>query len=131
MPRPKRRRCINARPAITAFTPEGAPQRGERILSLEEFEAIRHIDYEGLDQSQAAKIMDVSRQTFGRILRSARYKLTSALVNGYRLKMEGGCYSLQEHRLGCGQCGYSRKNCKKRCMKHAKCKDKESKICQD
>jgi uncharacterized protein len=126
MPRPKRRRCIIARPTISAFAPEGTQQRGEAILSLEEFEAIRHIDYEGLDQSQAAEIMDVSRQTFGRILRSARYNFTSALVNGYRLKVEGGCYTLHEHRPGCGQCSHSRRNCKRKriCMGYPECKRK-------
>ncbi|MBU1194525.1 MAG: DUF134 domain-containing protein [Proteobacteria bacterium] len=94
MPRPKRLRCILGEPSVNKFGPHGFKGRGEITLSLEEFEAIRHIDFEGLDQSQAAQIMDVSRQTFGRILKSGRYNLSNALVNGYHLKIEGGCYTM-------------------------------------
>ncbi len=113
MPRPKRPRCILSDPMIKGFRPEGMEQRGEVTLSLEEFEAIRHIDYEGLDQSQAAEIMAVSRQTFGRILRSARFNLSKALVNGFRLKVEGGCYTLQDNGQGHGRHGHGwgRKGC--------------------
>lgn len=94
MPRPKRPRCIMSRPFIKEFRPEGVEKRGEVTLTLEEFEAIRHIDFEGLDQTQAAEIMNVSRQTFGRILRAGRFNLSNALVNAYRLKVEGGCYMI-------------------------------------
>ena len=83
-------------------------EKGEVILSLEEFEAIRHIDYEGLDQSQAAEIMTVSRQTFGRILKSARFNLSNALVNAFRLKVEGGCYTLHGNGRGHGPHGHGR-----------------------
>jgi len=110
MPRPKRPRCVLSGPIISEFKPEGFEQQGETILSLEEFEAIRHIDYEGLDQSQAAEIMNVSRQTVGRILRSGRYTLSSALVNGLRLKVEGGCYTMGGMRHGHGPHGYGRRH---------------------
>jgi len=105
MPRPKRPRCIISRPIIKEFKPEGVKERGEVILSLEEFEAIRHIDFEGLDQSQAAEIMNVSRQTFGRILKAARYNLSNALVNAYRLKIGGGCYRVHDNDHGYGRHG--------------------------
>ncbi|MCP3899834.1 MAG: DUF134 domain-containing protein, partial [Desulfobacteraceae bacterium] len=58
------------------------------------------IDFEGLDQTQAAQIMNVSRQTFGRILKSGRYNLSNALVNAYRLKVEGGCYRVHDNGQG-------------------------------
>ena len=109
MPRPKRLRCITASPIIRGFQPDGVEGGEEITLSLEEFEAIRHIDYEGLDQSQAAEIMAVSRQTFGRILRSARFNLSNALVNGLRLKVEGGCYRLQGQGHGPHGHGWGRK----------------------
>lgn len=96
MPRPKRPRCIMSRPIIKEFRPEGFENKGEVTLSLEEFEAIRHIDFEGLDQSQAAQIMNVSRQTFGRILKSGRFNLSNAIVNAYCLKIEGGCYTMHD-----------------------------------
>lgn len=108
MPRPKRPRCIMSRPIINEFRPEGVENKGEVTLSLEEFEAIRHIDFEGLDQTQAAQIMNVSRQTFGRILKSGRFKLSSALVNGYCLKISGGCYTMHDNQKGHGRHGHGR-----------------------
>ncbi len=95
MPRPKRPRYIQSHPDIQGFTPDGIPHNGETILSIEEFEAIRLSDYLGLDQSRAAEQMNVSRQTFGRILKQARYNLSEALVTGKRLKVTGGCYEMQ------------------------------------
>jgi len=95
MPRPKLPRYIQARPDIQGFTPDGVAHTGETILSMEEFEAIRLVDYLGLDQSGAAEQMNVSRQTFGRILKQARYNLSDALVTGKRLIVTGGCYEMQ------------------------------------
>jgi predicted DNA-binding protein (UPF0251 family) len=95
MPRPKRPRFIESHPDIKGFTPDGIPHNGETILPFEEFEAIRLSDYLGLDQSRAAEQMNVSRQTFGRILKQARYNLSEALVTGKRLRVTGGCYEMQ------------------------------------
>ncbi len=106
MPRPKRPRCIISRPIIKEFRPEGVDAKGEVTLSLEEFEAIRLIDFEGLDQSQAAEVMNVSRQTFGRILKIGRFNLSKALVNAYRLKVTGGCYTLHADGQGYGHHGH-------------------------
>lgn len=105
MPRPKRPRHIISRPAIKEFRPVGVEAVEEITLSLEEFEAVRHIDFEGLDQQQAAEIMSVSRQTFGRILKAARYKVAAALVNACCLKVEGGCYKIQGKGRGFGRHG--------------------------
>ncbi len=57
-------------------------------MSLDEFEAIRLADHEGLYQEEAAGRMDVSRATFGRILDSARGKVADAIVNGKALRIE-------------------------------------------
>mgnify|MGYP001546486863 CR=1 FL=1 len=92
MPRPKRPRRIASQPLVREFRPKGIQAGEEVLLSLEEYEAVRLIDYDGLDQSQAAKIMDVSRQTVGRILRAGRFKLATALVRALPLKVSGGCY---------------------------------------
>ncbi len=94
MPRPKRRRRIMARPLVDTFGPETGPVGGEITLSLEEFEAVRLIDYDGMDQSQAAEIMGVSRQTVGRILKVGRSKVATTIVEGLSLKMSGGCYKI-------------------------------------
>ena len=103
MPRPKRPRYIDAIPRVTEFSPRGTEPAGEVILSFEEFEAVRLIDYDGLDQARAADIMNVSRQTVGRILRAGRFKLAKALVAGCVLKVSGGCYRIDESRSGHGR----------------------------
>jgi predicted DNA-binding protein (UPF0251 family)/predicted Fe-Mo cluster-binding NifX family protein len=59
-------------------------------LSLDELEAIRLADLRGLYQEAAAREMGVSRQTFGRIIESARRKTAEALLGGKALKIEGG-----------------------------------------
>jgi len=57
-------------------------------LSLDELEAIRLADYEGLYHEQAAEKMNISRPTFGRILNEARRKLAEVFVAGKALKIE-------------------------------------------
>ncbi len=95
MPRPKRPRWISKHPEVKEFAPEGVSDKGEVTLSYEEYEAIRLVDFQGKDQAEASGEMNVSRQTFGRVLRQARYNLSKAIVTGRRLKVEGGCYELQ------------------------------------
>ncbi len=95
MPRPKNPRTIHAPPTVGGFKPRKVGEKGEVILSLEEFEAIRLIDFEGLDQIRASKLMGVSRQTFGRVLRSGRFTLSKALIKGLHLKVGGGCYEIR------------------------------------
>jgi len=77
------------------------------ILTLDEFEAIRLADLDGLYQEQAADKMKVSRQTFGRIIESAHRKIATALVKGKALKIEGGnVQMIGMTRLGMGFYGY-------------------------
>lgn len=102
MPRPKRPRHVISNPLADAFRPEGMEPRDEITLSLEEFEAIRLIDYSGMDQSQAAEIMNVSRQTVGRVLKMGRYKLSKSIVEALRLKVSGGCYTFKGRGMGQG-----------------------------
>ncbi len=92
MARPKRCRRIGAAPGSSYFKPRGIPLSvlEEVVLSVDEFEAIRLADLEGLYQEPAAEKMSVSRQTFGRILESAHRKVAEALVRGKALKIEGG-----------------------------------------
>lgn len=59
-------------------------------MTLDEFEAIKLADFEGLYQEQAAVKMDISRQTFGRIIDSAHRKIADVLIHGKALKIEGG-----------------------------------------
>ncbi|NJN25234.1 MAG: DUF134 domain-containing protein [Cyclobacteriaceae bacterium] len=84
MPRTKCRRHIASDPQTTYYKPRGIPmvKLQEIRLDLDEFEAIRLRDYEGLYQELAAEKMKISRQTFGRILESAHKKIADALLNG-------------------------------------------------
>ena len=60
-------------------------------MTLDEFEAVRLADYEGLKQEEAAKRLKISRPTFSRIVASAHNKIGDALVNIKAIKIEGGC----------------------------------------
>jgi predicted DNA-binding protein (UPF0251 family) len=71
------------------------PITGELMLSVEELEAIRLSDFERLDQESAANLMQVSRQTYGRILYAARGIVGEALVTGKALKIAGGNYAMR------------------------------------
>ena len=107
MPRPKCCRQIGVMPGKTCFQPEGAtPSSFEVVfLTLDEYEAIRLADLEGLYQEQAASRMNISRQTFGRIIEAARRKVADVLVNGKVLKIEGGSVSMKaEKPVRCPRC---------------------------
>ena len=92
MPRPAKQKIICFTPETKIFKPAGIPMgaRENITLSLDEFEAIRLADNEGLYQDQAAGIMGTSRQTFARILDSAHKKVAMALVEARPLVIEGG-----------------------------------------
>lgn len=62
----------------------------EEVLALDELEALRLVDYEALSQEAAGERMGVSRGTIGRLLEKGRRTVTSALLNGRALRIEGG-----------------------------------------
>jgi uncharacterized protein len=95
VPRPKKPRFVSGYPTLSAFVPEGVPVTGEVFLSVEELEAVRLSDFEGLDQEAAANLMEVSRQTYGRILAHAHSVISEALVTGKVLRVEGGDYEFR------------------------------------
>jgi predicted DNA-binding protein (UPF0251 family) len=75
------------------------------VLTIDEFEALRLADLEGLHQEAAGKQMNVSRQTFGNIIDSAHKKIADCLVNGKAVKIEGGVYAMGEMReFRCSAC---------------------------
>jgi predicted DNA-binding protein (UPF0251 family) len=82
-------------PVIAAFIPQGMPVTGEVILTIDELEAIRLSDFERLDQETAANLMQVSRQTYGRILVNAHGIIGEALVAVKALKIAGGNYTMR------------------------------------
>jgi predicted DNA-binding protein (UPF0251 family) len=107
MARPKCCRHVGCMPEKNYFKPRGIPssQLDEVVLSLDEYESLRLADFEGLYQEQAALRMNISRQTFGRIIAEAHRKIADVLVNGKALKIEGGDVAVQEMKsFTCRKC---------------------------
>ena len=67
----------------------------EVILSVEEFEAVRLKDLEGLEQEECAKKMKISQPTFHRLVLSARKKIAEAIIKGKAIQIQGGIYRLR------------------------------------
>jgi DNA-directed RNA polymerase subunit RPC12/RpoP len=63
---------------------------------VDEFEAIRLADFEGMSQREASVTMQISQPTFNRVLSSARSKIAKGLVQGDVLRIEGGRYLLED-----------------------------------
>lgn len=106
MPRPRKCRKVCRLPIADVFEANAA--RTETIvLTVDEYECIRLVDYQGFSQEQCAEYMQVSRATVQLICDKARSKIAAALVNGYTLRIEGGDYRLcegNEETCGCGGC---------------------------
>jgi len=113
MVRPLNSRHIGCQPGSRYFKPRGVPLSDleEVVLTMDEFEAIRLADLEGLYQEKAAEKMKISRQTFGRIAESAHRKVAEALVKGKALKIEGGEISMASdtavRKFTCYDCQHS------------------------
>jgi predicted DNA-binding protein (UPF0251 family)/DNA-directed RNA polymerase subunit RPC12/RpoP len=105
--RPIKWRRIENIPTVPYFLPseKDVDEIPENILKLEELEAIRLKDLEGLEQSECAEKMEVSRPTFQRILLSAREKIADSLVNGKMIHIEGGNFTRNICPVRCLDCG--------------------------
>ncbi|MCK4274271.1 MAG: DUF134 domain-containing protein [Dehalococcoidales bacterium] len=104
MGRQPRWRRVGSLPQVTYFKPAGVPLANiqEVRLSIEEAEAIRLKDVEGLEQDACAQKMSVSRSTFARILLAARQKMADAILNGKAIRIEGGNYEMAIRHFRCG-----------------------------
>lgn len=109
MSRPCKLRNVACDPGTLSFKPCGIPRRNLEavLLTLDELEALRLADLEGLYQEDAARQMNVSRQTFGNIISSARRKVADFLVNSKSLTIEGGNVVMNKHRFTCDRCRYT------------------------
>jgi uncharacterized protein len=109
MARPKNCRRVGCLPGSRYFKPKGIPLSvlEEINLTIDEFEAIRLADLEGLYQDRAAEKMNVSRQTFGRIIASGHKKVAEALVKAKALKIEGGDFNMALRNFRCNDCQHS------------------------
>jgi uncharacterized protein len=92
MARKKCPRMIGEKPGTVYYKPAGIRlvDLEEVVLELDEFEAVKLADLDGLYQEDAAEKMKISRPTFGRIIASAHMKIADAIVNGKAIKIEGG-----------------------------------------
>ncbi|MFA6959656.1 MAG: DUF134 domain-containing protein [Opitutaceae bacterium] len=90
MPRPICPRHIAHSVPCAFYKPAGVPlyELDEVVLAADEMEAVRLADSENLYRVEAAARMNVSRQTFDRILTRARGKIAGALVQGKALRIE-------------------------------------------
>ena len=106
MPRPKQDRKISIPPLMKGFKPFGIPRRMLSSVSLlyDEYEAIRLLDYEGMNQDQAAVQMNVSRPTLTRIYEKARKTIAQALVEGKMIMIEGGNVQFDRAWYRCRRC---------------------------
>jgi uncharacterized protein len=107
MARPTKWRKIENVPAVQFFVPSETELQEipENTLKLEELEAIRLKDLEGLEQEDCAKKMEVSRPTFQRILISGREKIADSLINGKTIRIEGGNFTRNICPVKCLDCG--------------------------
>lgn len=105
MPRPIKPRRIELIPRVTYYKPSGVPMKTleEVVLTLDELEALRLKDMEGLEQHDCADRMGVAQSTLQRILVTARRKLVQAIVEGKALRVQGGVYSLVQ-KVTCRRC---------------------------
>ena len=94
MPRQKRCRRICCQPRFSLFQAEGSATEDSVILTNDEFEVIRLVDFEKKNHEECALIMGVSRTTITEIYEIARFKLSDVLVNGKKLLIKGGNYIL-------------------------------------
>ena len=105
MPRPRKCRRVCQLPENRGFLPVNPGSRQEPvILNIDEFEALRLIDREGLSQEECGSYMDVARTTVQQIYSAARKKIADALCEGRPLKIEGGDYRLCSQKDSCPGC---------------------------
>lgn len=106
LPRPKKRRHVCRKPDICEFY---AGDRNDKFIemTLDEYETVRLIDYEGFTQEECSKYMEVARTTVQQIYDTARKKMAKVIVLGVGLRIRGGDYVLcdgQESECSCGGC---------------------------
>lgn len=108
MPRPQKERMVHKPPLFTEFKPIGISRKylQQISLSIDEYEALRLADYEGLSHNEAADEMEISRSTFTRLIEQSRKKLANFIVRGASLLIEGGNIHFRNNILKCLDCGY-------------------------
>ena len=100
-------RMVSQPPLFNEFKPAGYAGKHLKTvsLSIDEYEAIRLIDYKAFTHEEAADEMGISRPVFTKLLEKARYKFSQFLVEGIFLKIEGGNIHFRKNIIKCSNCG--------------------------
>lgn len=114
MARPRKWRRVCSLPDNNLFGPLDTPIELDEciIMAVDEYEAIRLIDFEGLTQEECSGKMHIARTTVQRIYSDARKKIAESLIDGKLLLIEGGDYKLcngTDNFCGNGTCKRHRK----------------------
>lgn len=109
MSRPFKCRRICEEPKYNGFAPLGVENAEKCMISVDEYEAVRLIDFEKKTHQQCAELMGVSRVTVTDMYEKARFKIADSIVNGKILCITGGNYRVCE--------GSVNKCCGTRCKK--------------
>ena len=105
MVRPRKCRRIFQEPSIRSFKPDWdktvIPTNSLEITE-DELESVRLNDYEGFKQQEIGELMGVSQPTLNRILKSARKKISEALIKGKKIEIKGG--NSMKNKYHCKSC---------------------------
>lgn len=119
MVRPRKWRKVCCLPESDLFGPLESPDfKNEILMTVEEYETIRLIDFENLTQEECSDRMKVARTTVQKIYSDARKKLSQSLVMGGVLRIEGGDYKLYEEsdeKYSCRRCHRRRRGLGNHC----------------
>ena len=96
MPRPEKLKRVERLPRCCRFSGQRTGECVPQIsISVEEFETLRQIDYQGRTQAECAQRMGVGRSTVQALYNEARKKVARFLVEGAELTITGGLYTVQ------------------------------------
>ncbi|MFH2141259.1 MAG: DUF134 domain-containing protein [Bacteroidota bacterium] len=106
MARPQKNRKICNPPQMIGFKPYGIHFCKEETIRLkfEEYESIRLVNYDMLQQDKAAEQMNISRPTLTRIYNKALKIIAKAFIEGKAIEIEGGNYQLDNEWYRCKKC---------------------------
>ena len=85
-------RRIDQLPVYRSFSPDDIRADNRVVMTVDEYEVIRLLDHEGLNQEECAFKMNISRTTVTAIYENARRKMSEMLVEGKQLLIAGGNY---------------------------------------
>lgn len=96
MPRPNKPKKVSRLPRCGVYYADIHKDCShEIILTVEEYETLRLIDYMGMTQEECAGQMEVGRATVQTLYTEARKKLARYLVEASRLRIQGGNYDIR------------------------------------